>query len=101
MLVPFRDYYRTAEEEIGAFYMWWDLADAAWFPDAAACLQILGEILAMPNVHCQKAALHGLNHMHPNPEAAAIVSRYLEAHRAELTADQIRYVECCRDGRSQ
>lgn len=86
MIHPFRDYYLPQDTPISedVFFMWWDLAltrigDAASEIDAAA-IDVIGQILQLPAKRCQFAALHGLNHLHPNDAAAELVRRYLEAH---------------------
>ncbi len=84
--------------------MWWDLAltrigDQALEIDAVA-IDVLNQILQLPAKRCQFAALHGLNHLHPNEVAAQLVRGYLEAHRASLTADEITWAEACASGQA-
>ncbi len=55
------------------------------------------KILAIDNVSCQWAALHGFGHLH-HPSAARIVQEYLDAHRAELDEEDVQWVESSRDG---
>ena len=69
---PFRDYYlpRDASFSGKAFFMWWDLAlsriaDQPSEIDEIA-VDVLGQVLQLPAKGCQFAALHGLNHLHPN-----------------------------------
>ena len=104
MIHPFRDYYlpRDASFSGDAFFMWWDLAlsrsaDQPSELDAIA-VDVIGQILELPAKGCQFAALHGLNHLHPNDAAAALVRRYLAEHQASLTADEIAWVEACASG---
>jgi hypothetical protein len=96
MFVPFRDYYvhRGDDYPGSAFYMWWDLVR----PDDVS---ILEEILALPSAACQRAALHGLNHMHPDPAAREFVAQYIERNRSSMTLEELEYAEMCRDGRAQ
>ncbi len=96
MLVPFRDYYVHRGEDYpgSAFYMWWDLIR----PDDVS---ILEEILALPSEACQRAALHGLNHLHPDAEASELVARYIERNHSNMTPEELEYAEMCRDGRAQ
>jgi hypothetical protein len=104
MIFPFRDYSLAREAPLSedVFFMWWDLAltrvaDQTSEIDAVA-LEVIDQILQLPAKRCQFAALHGLNHLHPNDAAAELVRLYLEAHRASLTADEIAWVEACASG---
>jgi hypothetical protein len=56
-------------------------------------IDVLTRILQLSSKECQFAALHGLNHMHPNPVAAETVRQYLEENRSGLTDDEIKWVE--------
>ena len=79
-----------------AAYMWFDkLEDSA--PDHVGCPQceavrrtiigVLDALLAMPQEHCQIAALHGLNHWGNDLERARIVDGWLRgASPARLDA---------------
>lgn len=105
MVSPFRDYYHPNPGQFSgsAFFMWWDcLLDRPSIgrgPELEAILiEVLRGILQLPSKECQFAALHGLNHMHPNSAAAETVQQYLEGHRTELTSDEITWVEACRTG---
>jgi len=104
MIHPFRDYYlpRDASFSGNVFFMWWDLAlsriaDQTLEIDDIA-VDVLGQVLQLPAKGCQFAALHGLNHLHPNDAAAELVRRYLAEHQASLTADEIAWVEACASG---
>jgi hypothetical protein len=44
------------------------------------------------------SALHGLNHLHPNPRAISVVTQYLEMNRSRMSSEQIRWVSAVRDG---
>ncbi len=66
-----------------------DLADLA--------LECLGEILAMDDVRCQGAALHGLNHLN-HPKRPAMVQRWIDQHRGN--GWNLGWLEACRDGRA-
>jgi hypothetical protein len=96
MLAPFRDYYLQHGDDYSgtAFYMWWDLIR----PDDVS---ILETILALPSAACQRAALHGLNHLRPDPKASEVVSGYIERNRSHMTLEELEYAEMCRDGRAQ
>ena len=108
MFYPFRDYYLARGEHFSGsiFYMWWDMllgyGNQKQRSEAeTTVIDVLRQILQLPSMECQFAALHGLNHMHPSPEAAASVRRYLEERRAFLTAAEICWVESCAIGAAQ
>jgi hypothetical protein len=61
-------------------------------------IDILEEILALPSDGCVNSALHGLNHLHPNPRAISVVTQYLEMNRSRMSSEQIRWVSAVRDG---
>jgi hypothetical protein len=101
MLRPFTDYYqymsRTYEGTI--FFMWWDLGSIfSRGQSREAVRDCLGQILALPDKGSQDAALHGLNHMHPDEKAAAIIQRYLDRPPRLLSLDETQWIEACRDG---
>lgn len=76
-----------------ASYMWWDMiafplenpaaSDANRFPDAASVhaviFDVVREILQIEAEPCQKAALHGLNHLR-HPDGPNVVRKWLDAH---------------------
>src|SRR5258708_10194336 len=104
MIHPFHDYYlpRDASFSGNVFFMWWDLAltriaDQPSEIDEIA-VDVIGQILQLQAKGCQFAALHGLNHLHPNDAAAQLVRWYLREHHASLTADEIAWVEACASG---
>jgi hypothetical protein len=106
MIHPFRDYYLPRDAPISedVFFMWWDLAltriaDHPSEIDAVA-IDVIGQILQLPAKSCQFAALHGLNHLHPNEAAADLARRYLEAHQASLTDEEIAWAEACVSGQA-
>jgi len=108
MINPFRDYYLPREDNFSgsAFFMWWDSLLAHGDEEIlreseGISMDVLKQILQLPGKQCQFAALHGLNHMHPNTAAAATVRQYLEEHRESLTADEIAWVETCALGAAQ
>ncbi len=103
MVVPFRDYLRMAPGYSGsAFNMWWDhFRDwVATSNTVAVSRRVLMEILVLPDKECQFAALHGLNHLPPDAGTPAIIDRYLDENRAQLTPSEIEWVEACREGRA-
>jgi hypothetical protein len=104
MLHPFRDYYLPRDTSFSGdvFFMWWDLAlsrigDQPSEIDGIA-VDVIGQILQLQAKGCQFAALHGLNHLHPNDAAPELVRRYLVEHQASLTADEIAWIEACASG---
>src|SRR5262249_15476105 len=108
MVYPFRDYYAEVSTGFAGtfFYMWWDNVlhgGRSSKPTEEAQIEseiitVLEQILALPNEGCGVAALHGLNHLHPNPRAKEIISNYLESNRPKMTAEQIEWISACRDG---
>jgi hypothetical protein len=104
MVAPFRDYYCQMSDNYSgsAFYMWWDHLRGCHKRETVlpVCQRVLKQILALPERGCQFAALHGLNHLHPDPAASEIVERYLDEHRPEMTPDNIKWVEMCRYGQA-
>jgi hypothetical protein len=103
MIAPFRDYYAAVADEFQgtAFFMWWDLILGVSSELQGTTLEVLGQILALPQRHCRRAALHGLNHMYPVREAVAIVEQYLLENRDWMSEDEIAWAEACRQGRAQ
>jgi hypothetical protein len=108
MVNPFRDYYLPKAESFSgsAFFMWWDSLSMCAETEgnsgvAAIYIDVLQQILRLSGKDCQFAALHGLNHMHPNPIAAAMARQYLDEHRSSLTTDEIDWVEACARGAAQ
>ena len=108
MIHPFRDYYHSVSDQFQGefFFMWWDMllhhgpaSDAA---EQAAIenemIDVLVQILALPSEGCASSALHGLNHLHPNPRAVSLVTQYLETNLEKMTSERIKWVSACRDG---
>jgi hypothetical protein len=102
MYYPFRDYYMPMEMEYPgtAFYMWWDNFSSGCRNPALdeAAIAVLEKILALPSPLCREAALHGLNHLFPDPRAAALIDRYLDEHGRSLSKEEIEYAKACRAG---
>jgi hypothetical protein len=100
MIVPFRDYYQRIDHELTGFYMWWDYVSPS-SPDLIGVARtVLSQILELPSWECQKAALHGLNHLRPDVEASAIVDRYLRDKAESIPAEELEWVKACRDGKA-
>ena len=64
---------------------------------AETMYQTLLKILALDHRGCQWCALHGLGHLH-HPFVRETVQSYLIVHRNELTDEDVKWVEQCRDG---
>jgi len=64
---------------------------------AETIFRTLLKILALDHRGCQWCALHGLGHLH-HPLVPDTVQDYLDVHRNELTGEDLRWVEDCRDG---
>ena len=118
MYLPFRDVvaHGTIDKRGSFYWMWWDMilhsfwheADDYKFDypalsiDAKQILetmyQTLLKILALEHPACQWSALHGLGHLH-HPLGPETVQTYLDAHRNELTDEEVKWIEGCRDGK--
>jgi hypothetical protein len=115
MYLPFRDVVaHSTIDRYGSFYfMWWDMIlHTFWlqfdyketFSEDArkvldAMYRTLLRILSLDNETCQWSALHGLGHLN-HPLVRETVQSYLDAHRDELTAEDVQWIEGCRDGRT-
>ncbi len=105
--------------EFGAGYMWWDhvcwnfswdiqqrekiqkgdyyhllSADERALDDCM--FETIVRVLALGEIRCEDAALHGLNHLY-HPRGRAVVQAYIDAHRATVTPDRLKWLEECRD----
>lgn len=118
MHLPFRDVvaHSSLGKEESFYFMWWDMilhtfwhiyystddnyhklpADGKQMFDAM--YQTLLRILALNHRGCQWSALHGLGHLR-HPLGREAVQNYLDVHRRELTDEDLKWVEGCRDGR--
>ncbi len=87
-----------------ASYMWWDLltdgldmADEFPVPDgprvASVMFDVLGQVLNVEARGCQKAALHGLNHLR-DPRTGAVVKEWIARHPT-LDPDLLHFAESC------
>lgn len=118
MEVLFRDLFAKDPHGKDAF-MWFDLLEDGAPADRGACPQcepvrrtiigVLDALLALPQEHCQLAALHGLNHWGTDAERARLVDAWLQrTPSAQLDADvpgqkitARGYALQCRAGRAQ
>ena len=64
---------------------------------AETMFRTLVKILALDHRGCQWCALHGLGHLH-HPLVRGIVQEFMNVHRDELSGEDLRWVEACRDG---
>jgi hypothetical protein len=62
-----------------------------------AIYHTLARTLALNHRGCQWCALHGLGHLHHRLKEE-LVQRYLDEHLSELSPQDMRWVEACRDG---
>jgi len=93
------------------YWMWWDFIGHVctsreldrlspdWQQTTAVIIRTLAKILDLPHRGCQWSALHGLGHLDGHPEAREVVQHYLDAHGEELSDDDRKWVEACREGR--
>jgi hypothetical protein len=102
MYYPFRDYYLPMADNYAgsAFFMWWDNFNSGGHNPAMdeACVEVLGRILRLPHKECRDAALHGLNHLFPNPRAAEVIQRYLDENRGAMSEEEIEWAQLCKRG---
>jgi hypothetical protein len=105
MYRPFCDYYlQVADRYSGsAFFMWWDcLGSLSRHPVVGdAVIDVLRQILVLPHKACRDAALHGLNHFHPDPRASVIIEDYLNRNRPMMSKEEIDWAEACKAGLAQ
>jgi len=102
MYYPFSDYYSKRDQDYpgSAFFMWWDLfCSGRGNPvlDTAA-IDVLQQILSLPNPACREAALHGLSHYGHVAQVVTIIDAFLDENRLWLSAEEIAWAERCRDG---
>ena len=57
----------------------------------------LARILELPDTIAQGCALHGLGHL-PHSGVRSLVQTYMDSHRSDLSADELAWIEQCRDG---
>jgi hypothetical protein len=101
-MVDLFKYFFAAEPLDSSGYMWWDALCYDWHcgvrkrDNGGEDLQLqevifetLSEILALDSEFCQRAALHGMNHLH-HPETEKRVNRHLSEHPS-LGAGQKEY----------
>jgi hypothetical protein len=121
MSVVFADFVAKSDAEVmeNCFYMWWDaIAKGFWQdlqfesgsgdtdarkldPDSRSLLDamfdMLKRIIEVDDLRTQGYALHGLGHLH-HPGVHELVQAYIERHQDGATADELRWLEQCRDG---
>ena len=121
MYLPFRDVVArcTTDVKESFYWMWWDmilLHDLFPSPKeykygyliltndqsqmVETIFQTLSKILALDHRGCQICALHGLGHLY-HPSSEQLVQRYLDEHRTEFNAEDVQWIEGCRDSSVQ
>ena len=120
MYLPFRDVValRTANVKESFYWMWWDeiLHDLYPVPKeykygyltltndqsqmVETIFQTLSKILALDHLGCQICALHGLGHLY-HPSSEKLAQGYLDEHRGEFSAEDVKWIEDCRDSTVQ
>lgn len=101
MLDLFSRFFAT-EPLVNSCFMWWDGICYDWHCGLRVrerggedlemqdvMFQTISAILFLDSQNCQKAALHGLGHLH-HPETQTLVQRYIEAHPS-LTEPEKEY----------
>ncbi len=116
MYLPFRDVVarRITDVKDSFYWMWWDeiLHDLDPMPKeykfgylaltndqsrmVETIFQTLSKILALDHRGCQLCALHGLGHLY-HPASEQLVQKYLDEHRGEFNAEDVQWIEDCRD----
>lgn len=119
MYIPFRGVvaHSAIDKHDSFFWMWWDMIlHTFWqmadnykfdYPGLSgdgkqvleAMYQTLCRILALDHPACQWSALHGLGHLR-HPSGRQTVQSFLDAHRNELTEEDVKWIETCRDGKN-
>ena len=100
MVHPFADYLARqpdAENQNG-FHMWFDLflSGENVGPLAESYLRVLKQVLYLPNIACQGAALHGLNHL-VHPDRGAVIAEWLNNPVASKELED--YARSCAEGK--
>ncbi len=97
------------EPSSGIFFMLWDHINSkaasllSKAPSAVeseildAIFGTLARILELPGTIAQGCALHGLGHL-PHSGVRSLVQTYMDSHRSDLNADELAWIEQCRDG---
>ncbi len=116
MYLPFRDVVarRTTNVKESFYWMWWDIILHGLRPApkeykfgyltltndqsqmVETIFQTLSKILALDHQGCQICALHGLGHLY-HPSSEKLVQGYLDEHRSEFSAEDVKWIEDCRD----
>ena len=116
MYLPFRDVVarRTTNVKESCYWMWWDIILHGLRPApkeykygysiltsdqsqmVETIFQTLSKILALDHRGCQICALHGLGHLY-HPSLEKLVQGYLDKHHSEFSAEDVKWIEDCRD----
>ena len=60
-------------------------------------METLLKILALDDVRCDFAALHGLGHLR-HPEGVKMIEKYIIKHADNLKPEDLEWLKECRDG---
>lgn len=112
----YADFVAKSDVEVmeNCFNMWWDiLAHSFWskydysydvkqldddsWQILDAMFETLVKILELDDARTQAYALHGLGHLH-HPKVNEVVQSYIDSHEGELTDEELKWLERCRDG---
>ena len=89
----------------GICYMWWEVITWGWAkddPDADRLrnsdIDVMEEVLRLPNPACKESALHGLGHMvRQNDRAHDIIERFI-ADATDVESDVLAYARAALSG---
>ncbi len=95
----YSDYVAQENPEGTSYHMLLEYAGRADVHLMPAVLETLREILNIENDEARYAALHGLNHMHPLPEAGALIDEFLAKTEGRLSDELLSYARGAREGR--
>jgi hypothetical protein len=120
MYLPFKDVValRTTDVKDSFYWMWCDIILHELYPvpkeykygyltltsDQSQMVETifrtLSKVLALDHRGCQICALHGLGHLY-HASSEQLMQRYLDEHRSEFNAEDIQWIEGCRDSSVQ
>jgi len=85
----------------GGFFMFWDEYSCVRREELRpVLLEALEHVLALDHEECQRAALHGLNHLHPFPGVQEAIDDFLERSAGRLSQDLYDYARWAREGKA-
>ena len=85
--------------------MWWEVITWGWLKDDPAAerlrdrdLDVMEEVLQLPNPACKESALHGLGHMvRRSDRAPEIIDRFI-AEAPQDNTELLQYARAARTG---